>query len=150
MSKPLVTFADPEAAIVTYLTTAFAGRSELYKPALVATTYPSAKLVGVTRIQVELELGNADNYPISELAQVRVTCHGPSSWAAPSTRVARTDIKALASLTQGLLYTHPGDSTVAGVFIQTGRSDVIPDPATGNLMVWLLARVTLKATPLAS
>ena len=147
MSKPLVVFADPEVALVNYLTSAFAARSEPYKPSLVAVGYPSARLTTATRIQVELELGNADDYPISERAQVRVTCHGPGSWASPSTRDARTEIKALASLTQGLLYAHPGDADVAGVFIQGGRSSVVKDPDTGNFMVWHLARVALKATP---
>jgi hypothetical protein len=139
--KPLVVFADPEAAVVTYLAAAYAGRVELYKPTTVTTSYPSTKLT-TYHLQVELEVGNADDYPISERAQVRVTCHAPPG--------KRSNIKDLASLTQGLLYTHPGDSDVAGVFIQGGRSDVSTDPATGNLMVWLLARVVLKATPVAS
>lgn len=140
--KPAVVFADPEAAVVGYLTTAWAGRAESFKPTKVATEYPSSQLAGSdTRIQVDLELGNADDYPITERAQVRVTCHAP--------RGKRSDVKALASTTQGLMYAHPGDGDVAGVFIPTGRSNVIVDPATQNIMVWFLARVVLKATPLA-
>lgn len=139
--KPAVVFADPEALVVEYLTNAWAARSEPFKPSKVSTDFPSSPLKdNDTRIQVDLELGNADDYPITERAQVRVVCHAP--------RGKRTDVKALASITQALMYTHPGDEDVAGVLIPTGRSDVTVDPATQNLMVWFLARVVLKATPL--
>jgi hypothetical protein len=141
--KPRVIFADPEALVVNYLKAEFLARVETYKPTVVGVNFPSTTLTGNgTTLQVELEVGNADAYPISERAQVRVTCH-----AAPG---KRDNVKDLASLTQALLYSHEGDANVAGVFIQTGRSDVITDPATKNLMVWLLVRVALKATPLAS
>jgi hypothetical protein len=140
MSKPLVTFPDPEAAVVNALKAAFLPRAEAYKPATITTSFP-ATLTTTTHIQVELEVGNADDYPIAERAQVRVTCY-----AAPG---KRTDVKRLASLAQGLLYTHAGGD-VAGVDILIGRSDVITDPDTKNLMVWFLARVNLKATLLAS
>jgi hypothetical protein len=141
--KPKVTFPDPENLIIDYLKAAYLARIETYKPTVFNPDFPSDPLSGnPTRLQVELEVGNADAYPISERAQVRVTCH-----AAPG---KRDNVKAVASLTQTLLYSHPGTASIAGVFIQTGRSDVITDPATKNLMVWLLVRVVLKATPLAS
>jgi hypothetical protein len=140
MSKPLVTFPDPEAAVINALKAAFLPRVETYKPATITTSFP-ATLTTSAHIQVELEVGNADDYPIAERAQVRVTCY-----AAPG---KRTDVKRLASLAQGLLYTHAGGD-VAGVDILIGRSDVITDPDTKNLMCWFLARVNLKATLLAS
>lgn len=146
--KPLVTFGDPEAAVINALKAAFAPRAETYKPATITTAFPAAALTTATHVQVELEVGNAADYPIVERAQVRVTCYGPSVHSSSSGRNARTEIKALASLTQGLLYTYAGGD-VAGVDILIGRSDVVTDPDTKNLMVWFLARVNLKATLLA-
>lgn len=139
--KPLVTFPDPEAAVINALKAAYLSRVETYKPATITTAFPATALTTTTHLQVELEVGNADDYPIAERAQVRVTCY-----AAPG---KRTDVKKLASLTQGLLYTHAGGD-IAGVDILIGRSDVVTDPDSKNLMVWFLARVNLKATLLAS
>lgn len=143
--KPLVTFPDPESAVVSQLTVAFAARSEIYKPATFGTSFPTAALTKVplkTHLQVELEVGNTDNYPVTERAQVRVTCYAP-----PGERGAA---KNLASLAQGLLLSWPGSDEVSGVFPGIGRSDVITDPTTKNLMVWFVVRVDLKATLLAS
>lgn len=140
--KPAVTFTDPEAVVINALKAAFVSRSESYKPATITTAFPAAALtVTTTHVQVELELGNAADYPVVERCQVRVSCY-----AAPG---RRTDVKALASLTQALTYTYSGGS-VAGVDIIVGRSDVIVDPDTKNLIVWFLARVNLKATLLAT
>lgn len=138
--KPLVTFPDPERALIDYLTTAFAPRSESFKPSTVTDSFPPA--TSPYHLQVELEAGNADDYPIAERAQVRVNCWAPAG--------KRTDVKALASLAQGLVYRHPGDVNVAGCSILVGRSDVITDPDTKRLMCWFLVRVNLKATVLAS
>ena len=140
--KPLVIFGDPETLLIDHLKAAFAGRPEAYKPATITSAFPATPLTTQTHVQVELEVGTADDYPISERAQVRVTCY-----AAPG---KRTDVKRLASLAQALVYSHPGDANVAGCSILVGRSDVITDPDTKNLMVWFLARVNLKATLLAS
>lgn len=140
--KPRVIFADPEAALINHLKAQFATRAESYKPATVTSAFPTAALVNATHVQVELEVGNADDYPIAERAQVRVTCY-----AAPG---MRSDVKRLASLAQALVYSHPGDADVAGCSILVGRSDVVTDPDTKNLMVWFLARVNTKATLLAS
>lgn len=140
--KPLVTFADPEALVVNYLTTAFAPRAEPYKPSTITVAFPTAALAGnVTHVQVELEVGGVADYPVTERAQVRVTCY-----AAPG---KRTNVKALASLAQGLLSRY-ADANVANVTPLVGRSDVITDPTTKNLMVWFTVRVDLKATVLAS
>ena len=141
--KPMVTFPDPESHQVDYLTTAFAARPEAYKPASVSPNFPAVVLTGnTTHLQVELEVGSATDYPITERAQVRYTCY-----AAPG---KRTNVKALASLAQALVYAQPGDASVAGAFIRIGRSPVVTDPDTKNLMVWFIASLNLKATPLAS
>lgn len=138
--KPLVTFPDPEAAVINALKAAYLPRVETYKPATITTDFPAAVLMTTTHLQVELEVGNADDYPITERAQVRVTCY-----AAPG---KRTDAKRLASLTQGLAYGLVGGS-ILGCDVLIGRSDVVTDPDTKNLMCWFLARVNLKATLLA-
>lgn len=143
MSKPLVTFPDPETHQIAMLKAAFNPRTEPYKPASVSTAFPTTALTGdATHVQIELEAGNAADYPITERAQVRYTCY-----SAPG---KRTNVKALASLTQALVYAQAGDSSVAGAFIRIGRSDVVTDPDTKNLMVWFIASLNLKATVLAS
>lgn len=142
MTKPLVIFCDPETVVVDYYKSAFAPRAESYKPATINTAYPSTSLGATTALQVELEVGGTDGYPTTERAQVRVTAHAGKD--------ARSNAKRLASLAQGLLFAHPGDANVAGTLPLVGRSDVIRDPDTGNLMVWFLFRVDLKATQLAS
>lgn len=143
MSKPLVTFPDPEAHQIDYLEAAFNGRPEAYKPATVSPNFPATALAGdATHIQVELEVGGADDYPIAERAQVRYTCY-----AAPG---KRTNVKALASLTLALVYGQPGTAAIEGTRILIGRSDVTTDPATKNLMVWFLAEIILAPALLAS
>lgn len=139
MTKPQVTFADAEDTQVTALKAAFTGRSEDYVPGTVSVKFPAERLVDATHVQVECEFGDARDYPITERAQVRYTCHvppGKRSWA-----------KDLASLTQALVYSQPGTELVAGVHLRGGRSNVITDPDTKNLMVWFLAEIPLS--PLA-
>lgn len=144
--KPLVTFADPEASIGEYLETALAARSEPFTDNVtVSAFFPTVALTKIplrTHVQVELESGNADDYPVTERCQVRFTCYAPPN--------ARTTAKDLASLVQGLVLTHPGDADIHGTRPQLGRSSVITDPATKNLMVWFTAWVDLQATQLAS
>ena len=140
MSSLAVTFADPEALEIDYLKARFATRSESYKPATITTAFPATTLTATTHVQVELELGGADDYPITERAQVRVTCY-----AAPG---KRSDVKALASLTQALIANQPGSASIAGTKILVGRSNVITDPDTKNLMAWFLARVNMLPTML--
>ena len=140
--KPLVTFPDPEALVAGYLISAFAPRSEPYKPGTITVSFPSTALTGnASHVQAELEVGGVADYPVTERAQVRVTCY-----AAPG---KRSNVKALASLAQGLLSVY-SDADVANVTPLVGRSDVITDPTTKNLMVWFTVRVDLKATVLAS
>lgn len=143
MSKPRVTFGDPEALQINFLAGAFAGRPEAYKPATITPNFPASALTGnATHVQVELEAGGVADYPVAERAQVRFTCY-----AAPG---KRTNVKALASLTQALVYAQPGTAAIEGASIKIGRSDVITDPATKNLMVWFLAEITLSPVLLAS
>ena len=139
--KPLVTFADPERHQIDMLCAAFADRPESFKPATISPTFPTSALTpGVTHLQVELEVGGADDYPITERAQMRYTCY--------ASKGQRDAVKNLATLTQALVYAQPGDSAVAGARITIGRSDVVIDPDTKSLMVWFVATVTMKATVL--
>lgn len=137
--KPTI-FGDAETEMVDYLENAFAPRSESYKATSVSTTFPTASGY---HVQVEVEAGNADDYPVTERAQVRFNCWAPAG--------KRTDVKRLASLTMALVYTFAGTSAAcSNPRILGGRSDVTTDPDTGYLMCWFLARVDLKPTVLAS
>lgn len=141
--KPLVTFPDPEAAAINHLRAAFGDRAETYLPtaANVSVNYPSSSLAGdATAVQVELEVGGVNDYPVTERAQVRVNCHAAKG--------KRSNVKNLASLTLGLL-TQLQSEAVAGVAPVLGRSDVIEDPSTGNLMCWFTVRLDMRATVLS-
>lgn len=141
MSKPLVTFAVPDTAMRNYLRPLCVARPETYAPNTVTDAFPLTGFTG-THLQVELEAGSTDDYPVTERSQVRFTIWAPAG--------KRTDCLNAASLVMALVYAHPGDTDVAGTQVLIGRSDVIVDPDTKNLMVWFLARVNLTATPLAS
>ena len=128
--KPAATFPDPERKVVGYL--ASIGVADE-----VEVGHPSRTLTGAAKyVQVEAEYGDPTAYPVTERAQVRVTCHMPAG--------QRTAVKSLASLVQAYLLAWPGDADVAGVFPQLGRSNVVTDPATSNLMVWFTVSVALK------
>lgn len=140
--KPLVTFADPESVVRTYLLAAFAGRSEVYKPATITNAFPTAALTNdATHVQVELDGAGVDDYPVTERATVRVTCY-----AAPT---KPSNAKNLASLTQGLLYAFAGNADAHGIDPLTGRIKTA-DPTTKNQMVSFTVRVNMRATQLAS
>lgn len=137
MTKPLVTFADPEKKLIDYFVAQFTPRADAFKPATVTTDFPTTALTTATHLQVELEAGGADDYPITERAQVRVTAYaGPAK---------RTNVKALASLALGLAGKYAGDSQVAGSKVIVGRSGVSTDPTTKNVMVWFLVRLDMKS-----
>lgn len=137
--RPATTFGDPERLTIDYLTDAFDGRVEAYAPGTITSAFPAAALTGDgTHLQVELEASEGDDYPATERAQVRVTAYAAK----------RTNAKALASLAHALLLAHPGSAAIVGTSPILGRSSVIEDPATKNLMVWFLARVNLKPVPL--
>ncbi|HJR89521.1 MAG TPA: hypothetical protein VJ782_05105 [Aeromicrobium sp.] len=139
MTTSPVIFGDPEALLIGHLVTAFAARTETYKATSVGIGFPAASGY---HVQVELEVGNADAYPVTERAQVRVNCWAPKG--------KRSDVKDLASLTMALVNSYDGDAEATGAHVIGGRSAVIPDPDSGYLMCWFLARVNLKATLLAS
>ena len=133
-------FADPERLFIDGLKAAFAARSEAYLPARVSTSFPDVALTGdATHVQVELEQGDPSDYPVTERAQVRVTCY-----AAPG---HRDNVKNLASLAHALALGLAGPS-LAGVQPRLGRSSVATDPSTKNLMVWFIVRADLLAQPL--
>lgn len=139
MVKPLVIFDDPEAVAKQIVVDGWAPRLEAYKPATVGTGFPPDPLTKTpltTHVQVELEVGGTEFYPVTERAQVRFNCWAPKG--------ERANVLALASLTQGLVLAH------TDAHPQTGRSDVVSDPTTGYLMVWFTALVDVPATRLAS
>jgi hypothetical protein len=143
--KPLVTFADAEAAMHAYLVSAYGSRVEAYKPDTFSTAFPKTPLTQsplLIHLQIEREAGNLDDFPVVGRQQVRFTTYAHHA--------ERTNVKASASLTLALVLAHPGSSTIAGTRPQAGLSDVITDPDTKNLMVWFTAWVDVKATQLAS
>jgi hypothetical protein len=137
MSLPAVVFGDPEATVRESLIAGMTGRPEAYATTSVSTYFPATPLAGDdTHLQVELEGTNSEDYPVRERTQVRIT-----AYAAPG---RRSNAKDLATLAQGLLLSLPG------VFPSTGRSSVIKDPETRNLMCWFLIRADLLAIPLTT
>lgn len=138
--KPAATFGDAETLQIDYLKSAFTGRSEAYKPTTVTTDFPTSALATTTHVQVELEPTSTKDYPIAERAPVRFTCYAPPS--------KRTWVKDLASLTQALVARQSGGTNVVGARVTIGRSNVITDPTTKNLMVWFTAEITLAPSVL--
>lgn len=144
MALPVLTYSDPEDAVIDAINLALIGRIETYLPSSVSVDIPSEPLaVGATdgfRIQVSYEAPAAGDRHTKEQAQVRVTC-----WAS---KRKRSDVKALASLVLGLLIAHPSDPVVGPIRRVLGRSAVATDPDTENLSCWFLVRVNLHATQL--
>lgn len=139
--KPLVTFPVPDTLVRDYLRPLLVARPESYAPNTVSDGFPASGFTG-THLQVELEAGNADDYPVTERAQVRFNCWAPKD--------RPTDAKNAATLVMAHVYALEGVAGIAGTQILGGRSDVITDPTTGYEMCWFLARVNLLATALAS
>ena len=140
MSKPLVRFGDPERAVIDYYAAAYAGAIAASAPSKIDSAAPPAALSTGWWLQVELD-GTPDGSGWVESPTVRVNCHTPPG--------KRSDAKANASLAHGLLRIHPGDDLVFGTVPLVGRSQVITDPATKNLMVWFTFRVNLRPTPVS-
>ena len=134
--KPQVTFADPERVLIDYLKPTAPGS------ATVSDAAPSTQLGTARHIQVELDGTPGDDYPLTDRATVRFTCY--------TGKGQRTAVKALASQVQALVYAHPGNADLAGTTPLVGRSGVIADPDTQNLMVWFTFRVNLKPHPVAA
>lgn len=140
---PLVIFTSPEAALKTYLEAELPTHYDGWT-ATVSTSHPSASLVkSPTRqvhVQIEHEVGDDADFPVVERDQVRLTVHVP--------RGERALALSVASLVRGLVLRFQGGS-IAGVSPGIGRSDVIADNTTTNLMVWSLVRVSTKASQVA-
>lgn len=129
-----VILPDPEREVIAILAAALGA-------GIASTDYPSTSLaVNIKRVQVDLEGGNTDDYPVTERAQVRVTCH-----VGKATASQRTVVKDFADDCRRHLVTS-STANVAGIFPLGGRSGVSEDSTTGNLMCWFLVRVDLKAT----
>jgi hypothetical protein len=139
--KPLVTFPAPDKAVRDYLRPLLVARSETYAPNTVTASFPAGTLTAGTHLQVELEGGNADGYPVTERGQVRFTLWAPKG--RPS------DALDAASLVMAYVYALEGVASVAGTKVLLGRSDVVTDPDTGYEMCWFLARVDMLATALS-
>lgn len=143
MSKPLVEFPDAEAAVVSYLDGAYTGPLAARKPDTISTRPPQAALPADTEwLQVELDGSFVDDFPATERATVRCTYYTATG--------RRSDVKAGAALASGLLAIHPGDGEVWGTFPLVGRSQVITDPQTKNLMCWFTYRVNLRPAQLTA
>ena len=130
MGKPLVDLPDAERVVIDALEAA--GHD------VVTTNYPDEALTGTDYVlQVDLEASNADDYPVTERAQVRVVAHvGPNRRGAAKQHAA----EALADL-----YVY-SSANVAGIVPLVGRSTPTTDPTTKNVMCWVLVRVDLLAT----
>lgn len=141
MSKPLVRFGDPEGAVIGYYADAYTGTIAAEKPGTISTSPPSSALGSAKHLQVELDGSFPEDWPVTDRATVRVNCSMGAGH--------RSDVKAMASLAQGLLQVHPGDAAVWGTRPLVGRSSVIVDPATKNLMVWFTFRVNMRPVPVS-
>lgn len=129
--KPLVDLPDAEREVIDIL--------EAAGHAVVKTDYPDESLSGTAYwLQVDQEAGDADDYPVVERAQVRVTAHAAKG--------RRTAVKQHAAEALADLYSFAGNANVAGVVPLGGRSAVSTDPDTGNVMCWVLVRVDLLAS----
>jgi hypothetical protein len=138
--KPLVEFADPEVRGRGLLRRRVHRQPRHRGPGAITTAPPATRLAD-THLQVELDGSFVGDYPATERATVRVNCYAPPG--------RRSDVKALASIAQGLLSIHPGDAAVFGTLPLVGRSSVITDPDTKNLMVWFTFRVNLRPIPVS-
>lgn len=131
MGKPLVDLPDAEKVVIGIL--------EAAGYTTVKTDYPSSRLTGADYwLQVDQEPGGVSGYPVTERVQVRVTAHAGYK--------RRTAVKLLASDVLADLYSFIGSATVAGIKPLGGRSAVSTDPATENVMCWVLVRVDLLAS----
>lgn len=132
--KQLVTFADPEQAIATYL-----GTCDLGDDVEIDSSFPSVSLTGTARfIQVELDGTPGTPYYL-EQPTIRFVAWAPNG--------RRTAVKALNSLVRGHLLRHPGDDDVFAIASLVGRSAVGTDPDTKNLSCWGTVRVSLRPHP---
>lgn len=142
MTKPLVEFPDAEAKVIAYLDAAYTGSLASRKPGTISTQPPQTALAANAEwLQVEMDGSFVNDFPATERATIRC-----NYYTAPDRRTA---VKAGAALAAGLLGIHPGDAYVYGTTPLIGRSQVITDPQTKNLMCWFTYRVNLRPAVLA-
>lgn len=141
MAKPLVEFGDPERAIIDYYAAAYTGAIAARAPSTIDARPPQSALTTGWWLQVALDASFPENHPAVERATVRVNCHVPPG--------KRSDAKSHASLAHGLLAIHPGDELVWGTRPLVGRSQVLTDPDTKNLMCWFTFRVNMRPVAVA-
>jgi hypothetical protein len=139
----LVTFPVPDNEMRDYMRPILTALPEDYEPGTVGAGFPNPTDPDFNgyHLQVELEAGNTDDYPVTERSQLRFNFWAPKG--------KPTHAKQGASLVMAYVST-ASDDWLAGATILGGRSDAITDPDTGYEMCWFLARVDLLATPLAS
>ncbi len=129
-----VALPDPEREVIAILAAALGA-------GIASTDYPSTSLTSnVKRVQVDLEGGDVNDYPVTERAQVRITCH-----VGKATASQRTVVKDLTDDCRRHLVTSR-TANIAGIVPLGGRSGVSTDPTTGNVMCWFLVRVDLLAS----
>lgn len=134
--KPVAVPPDAERVTIDILTAALAARSVT---ATVGVNIPTTWTTASTQhLQVALDGTPSLQYPILARATVRLT-----AWASSTTAA-----KALVSLAQGLMCSHPGDVSVSSVQALTG---VLParDPDSGAQLASVTVRVNLLMTVLA-
>ena len=129
--KPLAATPDAERAAIDYLTPALVTQG---KDVTVGVNVPTAWTKGTkAHIQVGLDGTPTVDYPIRATASLRVTVWHEST----------TTAKALAALCEGLLLSHPGNSTTFNVRPGSG---VLPtkDPDTGAQLATIGVLMNLR------
>lgn len=133
MTKPLVTFADPEHAIIDYLTGKTAATAGSFFPKSSTDTPPSLPF-----LQVAWDGTPTVRYPVTQDPTVRLTWWDENP----------TPAKAGLALAQAHMLAHPGDANVWNVLPLTGG---LPsrDPDTGLWLCTATFRVSVRPTVVA-
>lgn len=129
--KPLATIPDAERVVIDYLTAALLAQGE---DVTCGVNVPATWTTGTkSHVQVGLDGTPTTRYPFYASAAIRVTVWNASTTAA----------KALAALCEGLLLSHPGGGSVAGIKSGTG---VLPtkDPDTTAQLATIGVSVRLR------
>lgn len=135
MSKPAVTYPDPERAVVDRLTAWLAAEGESVTVAVgVPDTWTPASL---PHLSVAWDGTPLHRHPVAEMPTIRVT-----AWSASPTTAKR-----LAHLALGLLCAHTGDATIGAVTRLAGPQPA-RDEATRAELAWFTVRVTVRSNPI--
>lgn len=131
----VIEFGDAERMVIDFFNAAYTGAIASRKPTTITTKPPSTSLTDTqTWLQVTVD-GTPLEMPIIETPTVRVVYYTAAG--------SRTEVKRGASLAFGLL------DTLSNTKRLVGRSGVIEDPDTNNLMCWFTYRVSLRPIPVA-